>query len=78
MDEDFDQNFVDMVCSRWFPDVYGKRCGMGVSNTLDTEAGPACLRSVVLHLTHRQVDEKIFAQLRPLEEDGLKVVVLGQ
>lgn len=59
-----DAAFVDMVSSRWLPDPeYAEVVGV------------ACLRSVVLHFRHREVDRKIYEPLDCLDKMGMQVVI---
>lgn len=68
-----DKEFVDMVSSRWFPDIYAGKYGLSVSNF-----GTACLRSVVMRFTKRDVDEEVYRKLTYLEREGMRVVVAGR
>ncbi|KAE9404428.1 hypothetical protein BT96DRAFT_916787 [Gymnopus androsaceus JB14] len=65
-----DRDFVDMVSSRWFLDGY--------RSASDSNGGMACLRSVVMRFTNRVVDEEVYRPLKYLEEEGMRVVVIGQ
>ncbi|KAE9404490.1 hypothetical protein BT96DRAFT_916836 [Gymnopus androsaceus JB14] len=73
-----DRGFVDVISSRWFPDHYANRYGLDALYSLDSEGGIACLRSVVMRFTSRDVDEEIYSPLKNFEEEGMMVVVVGQ
>ncbi|KAE9404488.1 hypothetical protein BT96DRAFT_1016305 [Gymnopus androsaceus JB14] len=77
-DTTFDRDFVDMVLSRWRPDVYASGYGLDTSGSTDSEGGTACLRSVVMRFTNRNVDLEMYRQLEHLEKEGMRVVVVGQ
>ncbi|KAE9404458.1 hypothetical protein BT96DRAFT_916809 [Gymnopus androsaceus JB14] len=68
-----DQDFVDMVSSRWFLDGY-----RSPSDPMNSNGGMACLRSVVMRFTKRVVDEEVYRPLKYLEQEGMRVVVVGQ
>lgn len=68
-----DSDFVDMVCSRWYPDVVGTHGDPG-----NSESETACLRSVVMRCMQRALDEEIYRPLKHLEEAGMMVVVVGE
>lgn len=57
--------FVDMVSSRWLP------------GSLAADIGIDCLRSLVLRLPTREVDEEIYRPLENLDRMGMQVVVTG-
>ncbi|KAE9387977.1 hypothetical protein BT96DRAFT_1025645 [Gymnopus androsaceus JB14] len=59
-----DAMFVTMVSSRWLPDTLS--------------VGIDCLRSVVLHLQKREVDEEVYRPLADLDRMGMRVVVTGK
>ncbi|KAE9403219.1 hypothetical protein BT96DRAFT_917659 [Gymnopus androsaceus JB14] len=65
-----DSDFVDMVSSRWYPDVFTG----GPSSASET----ACLRSVVMRCVQRNLDKEIYRPLKHLEEAGMRVVVTGK
>lgn len=69
-----DSDFVDMVCSRWYPDVFSGTQG----DPGNSESETACLRSVVMRCMQRTLDEKIYRPLKHLEEAGMMVVVVGK
>lgn len=73
-----DRDFVDMVLSRWRPDIYASGYGLDTSSLLQSEGGTVCLRSVVMRFTKRDVDQEIYEPLDHLEKEGMKVVVVGQ
>lgn len=62
-----DAAFVDMVSSRWLPG----------SKTAEAATGIDCLRSLVLHLPRRKVDEETYRPLEYLDRMGMQVVVTG-
>ncbi|KIK57506.1 hypothetical protein GYMLUDRAFT_75470 [Collybiopsis luxurians FD-317 M1] len=68
--EPIDQAFVEMVQSRWFPDEFVNGC--------KTDAEIACLRSVVLRLINRDVDEEAYRPLKYMEKAGMRVVISGE
>ncbi|KAE9405909.1 hypothetical protein BT96DRAFT_915672 [Gymnopus androsaceus JB14] len=68
-----DRDFVDMVSSRWFLDGYTSD-----SDSMNSNGRMACLRSVVMRFTKRVVDEEVYGPLKYLEEEGMRVVVVGQ
>jgi len=68
-----DGDFVDMVSSRWFLDGYRSD-----SESMNSNGGMACLRSVVMRFTNRVVDEEVYRPLKYLEEAGMRVVVVGR
>ncbi|KAE9399564.1 hypothetical protein BT96DRAFT_920090, partial [Gymnopus androsaceus JB14] len=68
-----DRDFVDMVSSRWFLDGYKSD-----SDSMNLNGGMACLRSVVMRFTKRDVDEEVYRPLKYIEEEGMRVVVIGR
>lgn len=61
-----DAAFVDMVSSRWLPGSSAAAIGID------------CLRSLVLHLPTREVDEEIYRRFENLDSMGMQVVVTGK
>ncbi|KAE9397373.1 hypothetical protein BT96DRAFT_995844 [Gymnopus androsaceus JB14] len=70
-----DRDFVDMISSRWNPKAFTG--GGDCSSNRDGET-LACLRSVVMRFTNRDVDEEIYGPLKNLEAVGMRAVVSGQ
>ncbi|KAF9063707.1 hypothetical protein BDP27DRAFT_1334733, partial [Rhodocollybia butyracea] len=65
-----DVTFISMVESRWF------KPGSDLSAAMFS-LGKACLRSVVLKFSWREVDAEVYQPLRKLDAEGLRVVVAG-
>lgn len=75
-----DKDFVDMVSSRWNPEIYAGHGSRRPSPTGEDEHDVeiTCLRSVVMRFTNRDVNEEIYRPLMHLEEVGMRVVVIGK
>ncbi|KAJ4472088.1 hypothetical protein J3R30DRAFT_3523028 [Lentinula aciculospora] len=71
-----DRAFVDMIFSRWFPEKYANVYGLRRSSSDALEDGIACLRSVVMRFTKRNVPKKIYQPLKYLEAEGLRVAIV--
>ncbi|KAF9045630.1 hypothetical protein BDP27DRAFT_1434637 [Rhodocollybia butyracea] len=65
-----DATFIGMVESRWF------KPGSDLSAAMFS-MGKACIRSVVLTFSWREVDAEVYQPLRNLDAEGLRVVVAG-
>ncbi|KAF9063706.1 hypothetical protein BDP27DRAFT_1367801 [Rhodocollybia butyracea] len=65
-----DATFISMVESRWF------KPGSDLSAAMFS-MGNACIRSVVLKFSWREVDAEVYQPLRNLDAEGLRVVVAG-
>ncbi|KAF9072040.1 hypothetical protein BDP27DRAFT_439604 [Rhodocollybia butyracea] len=61
-----DSGFIDMVSSRWLPDMQ-YASGIGLS----------CLRAVTLRFNKRVMDPAAYKRLDYLDKAGMRVVVLG-
>ncbi|KAF9075343.1 hypothetical protein BDP27DRAFT_1315912 [Rhodocollybia butyracea] len=66
----YDRAFVSMIQSRWF------KPGSDL-HTANSRTGISCIRSVVLRFSRREVNVEVYKPLRVLDEDGLRVVVIG-
>ncbi|KAF9045628.1 hypothetical protein BDP27DRAFT_728081 [Rhodocollybia butyracea] len=65
-----DATFISMVESRWF------KPGSDLSAAMFS-MGKACIRSIVLTFSWREVDAEVYQSLRNLDAEGLRVVVAG-
>ncbi|KAF9075311.1 hypothetical protein BDP27DRAFT_1315865 [Rhodocollybia butyracea] len=65
-----DLTFISMIESRWF------KPGSDLSAAMFS-IGKACIRSVVLTFSWREVDAEVYQPLRNLDAEGLRVVVAG-
>ncbi|KAF9066396.1 hypothetical protein BDP27DRAFT_1544420 [Rhodocollybia butyracea] len=65
-----DLTFISMVESRWF------KPGSELAAAMFS-MGKACIRSVVLTFSWREVDAEVYQPLRNLDAEGLRVVVTG-
>ncbi|KAF9075310.1 hypothetical protein BDP27DRAFT_1359008 [Rhodocollybia butyracea] len=65
-----DSIFIEMVESRWF------KPGSDLATAIFS-MGKACIRSIVLKISWREVDAKVYQLLQNLDAEGLRVVVAG-
>ncbi|KAF9063705.1 hypothetical protein BDP27DRAFT_1334728 [Rhodocollybia butyracea] len=65
-----DATFISMVESRWF------KPGSDLSAAMFS-VGKACIRSIVLTFSWREVDAEVYQPLQNLDAEGLRVVVTG-